>query len=162
MGVTQVQDSIYKHMANSRKSVVYLIAQPALSRNRRPLNLEPLYSHGEVCVVAPSPNPLTDSAFTPVQTYELIKERLKLFDPDNDFIVWAGGDKLLALLVGAAFAELDIWCYKYLRYERRRLPSGERTDDGATYVPELIDLTTDDDEETISHTGKEHSGELTP
>ena len=58
--------------------------------------------------------------------------------------MWAGGDTLSAVMVGMYLAQNEIWQFNWLRYERRRLPDGTRTDDGAKYVPVVIDLAYED------------------
>lgn len=122
----------------TRRPVVYLIAQPTVSRNKtKPFDLNPLYDHGEVQVVLPMGDSPT---FTPIKCMDVIEKRLEAFDPDIDFLVWAGGDTLAAVMVGLALAQMEIWCFRWLRYERARLPDGSRTDIGAKYTPVDIDL----------------------
>lgn len=100
--------------------------------------LNPLYIFGDVVTIVPSGDSPTQE---PQYCYETIDMRLKSFDPEIDFLVWAGGDVLTAIMVGMVLVSRDIWHFQWLRYERKRLPSGERTDEGATYIPTLIDLT---------------------
>lgn len=126
-----------------RRPVVYLIASPSLSRHKKPVNLTPLYDHGEVRVVCPQGESPT---FKPNLCCDVITERLAHFDPEVDFLTWAGGDALAAVMAGMVLVERGIWSFKWLRYERNRLPDGRRVDDGAKYEPILIDLT--DPEET--------------
>lgn len=71
---------------------------------------------------------------------DVIEARLAHFDPEIDYIAWAGGDALSAMMVGMALVGMEIWCYRWLRYERVRLANGQRTDEGAYYVPVTIDL----------------------
>ena len=121
-----------------RPSVVYLIAAPAISRRKPPVNLNPLYVHGEVQVVLPMGDSPT---FSPVKCFKIMDERLHSYDPDIDFLVWAGGDTLAAVMAGMLLAEREIWAFKWLQYNRFRLEDGTRTDDGASYAPVTIDLT---------------------
>lgn len=121
------------------RPTVYLIAQPTVSRRKAPPDLKPLYDHGEVQVVLP----LSDSpTFNPVKCYEIMEDRLAHFDPERDFIAWAGGDTLSAIMVGMMLINRDepIWKFNWLRYERFRQPDGRRTDEGAKYIPVVIDL----------------------
>lgn len=128
---------------NSSRPTVYLIAQSAPSRRKAPIQLGPLTEHGDVKAVLPLGNSPT---FHPKSCLEIIEESLfpsrggKEYDPEVDFLVWAGGDMLAAVMVGMILAEREIWCFKWLRYERHRLPTGERVDEGATYAPMVIDL----------------------
>lgn len=131
-------------MTDARRPTIYLIAQPTLSRRKPPLNLEPLYEHGEVQVVLP----MSDSpTFNPAHCYDMMEARLSKFDPAIDYLVWAGGDTLAAVMVGMILInqEEPIWCFNWLRYERFRNPDGSRTDIGAKYVPVVIDLRTSDE-----------------
>lgn len=127
----------------ARPAMVYLIAQPSISRRKTPVNITPLYQHGEVQLVLPQGDSPT---FTPKKCLEKMQDRLfpehgRQYDPEIDYLVWAGGDTLAALLTGMLLAEEEIWSFKWLRYERARLSNGDRTDDGAVYVPITIDLT---------------------
>lgn len=118
-------------------SVVYLILQPSISRTKEPPNLKPLYEHGEVTAVLPAGRA---PVFTPGECMEIIENKLADFHPETDYLAWAGGDALAALMAGMALANMDIWQFKWLRYERHRLPDGTRVHEGATYVPVDIDL----------------------
>lgn len=130
-------------VAPDRPAVVYLIAQPSLSRKKAPVNITPLYEHGELKLVLPQGDSPT---FAPKKCIDLMGKRLfpeegEEYNPDYDYLVWAGGDTLAALLTGMLLAEREIWSFKWLRYERARLADGSRTDEGATYVPITVDLT---------------------
>lgn len=117
--------------------MVYLIAQPTVSRTKKNMNLDPLYEHGEIKVVLP----VGDApAFSPNKCVSVMSARFKEFDPEQDFLVWAGGDTLAALMVGYLLHQRGFTVFNWLRYERKRLPDGTRTDDGAIYVPVRIDL----------------------
>lgn len=116
---------------------VFLIAQPMIQRRKKPPNLKPLYEHGEVQVIIPTSDSPT---FNAQKCYEMVENRLAGYDPEVDFLVWAGGDTLAALMAGMYLGNEDIWRFRWLRYERHRLPDGSRTDEGAKYVPVIIDL----------------------
>lgn len=122
-----------------RRPTVYLIAQPTVSRRKPPLVLNPLYEHGEVQVVLP----MSDSpTFKPIKCYEVMEERLSRFDPNLDYIVWAGGDTLSAVMVGMILVnrEEPVWKFNWLRYDRAKNADGSRSDVGAKYVSVVIDL----------------------
>jgi len=124
-------------MKTLRKPIVYLIAQPTVSRRKAPPNLAPLYKHGEVVPLLITGEQPT---FNPRSCFEVLEKRFQAFDPDIDYLVWAGGDTLAAVMAGMLLAERNIFCFNWLRYERFRLPTGERVDEGAIYVPVEIDL----------------------
>jgi hypothetical protein len=103
------------------------------------MDLSPLYEHGDLKVVLPVGDSPTNH---PDQSYCLMEERLATFDPEKDYLVWAAGDVLAAVMVGMILVNMEepIWKFNWLRYERARLPDGTRTHEGARYVPVLIDL----------------------
>lgn len=116
---------------------VYLIAQPTVSRNGSLPKLEPLAEHGDVRVLVPAGD---RPAFQPERTLDQIYRRLENFNPNEDFLVWAGGDTLAALLTGVALIDRNVEKFKWLRYERGRDSDGNRTDEGARYVPIEVNL----------------------
>jgi hypothetical protein len=101
------------------------------------MNLDPLYDHGELRVVLPTGDA---PAFRPGECMNTMAARFEHFDPELDFIVWAGGDTLAAVMVGFLLHERGFHVFNWLRYERRRLDDGSRTDDGAKYYPVKVDL----------------------
>jgi hypothetical protein len=120
-----------------RKPVVYLIAQPTVSRTKKNMNLDPLYNHGDLKVLIPAGE---SPAFNPTKCIEIMAARFEHFDPTVDFLVWGGGDTLSAVMAGFLLSERNIQVFNWLRYERKRLPDGTRVDDGAIYVPVKVDL----------------------
>jgi hypothetical protein len=136
--------------AVSRRPVVYLIAQPTVARNKKPLDLAQLYDHGEVQVLCPQGDSPT---FKPAACFNVMCDRFKDFDPDVDFLVWAGGDTLSAVMAGMLLVEQGYWYFQWLRFDRdRERGSGRRLDTGK-YVPVTVDLcdedyTYDPDDET--------------
>ncbi len=65
---------------------------------------------------------------------------LETFDPDKDFILWAGGDPLSCMLTGAVLAELGVLRYKYLRFEKDRARPEPGQQVSGFYVPVMVDL----------------------
>lgn len=132
-------------------ATVYLIAQPTKKRVHpkapreagRVLNLEPLNVYGRIVFLLEEDDYPT---FDPVGCFHLIKQRLHGFDPKVDYVAWAGGDTLGAVMAGIIFAHLGIRSIKWLRYERPKDPvTGLRTDNGARYVPVLITVDSPND-----------------
>lgn len=123
-----------KHMPT-----VYLIAQPTIPRRGKLPDLTPLYEHGEVQVLIQSGEYPT---FNPEQCYEHIKARLADFDPETDFLVWAGGDTLAAVITGVVLADMGFGWFRWLRHERGRDPVDPkiRTDAGSNYQPVMVDI----------------------
>lgn len=124
-------------MTSPRRPVVYLIAQPTVSRTKKPFDLQPLYQWGEVQVVCP---PGDSPTFAPQRCLTIMENRLEAFDPEVDFLVWAGGDTLSAVMAGMLLAERDIWRFQWLRFERdRETGTGRRLETGK-YAPVIVDL----------------------
>lgn len=132
---------------------VFLISQPTPSRFKEPPNLRPLYKHGEVVTVILSGERPARFAR---ECMDALEQRLSTFDPETDYLVWAGGDVLSAIMVGMYLAENEIWVFNWLRYDRRRLDDGSRVDDGAQYVPVVIDLS-DPDAPSVEQFGDDDS-----
>lgn len=68
-----------------------------------------------------------------------IRQKLKDFDPEKDYIVSSGGDPIVPLLVGSVLQTLGIREYSFLRWERERDLNNHLTKAGF-YVPVLINL----------------------
>lgn len=71
-----------------------------------------------------------------------LDERLVDFDPDEDYLLWAGGDALALLLVGAVLAGYRV---KWLRPDRKLDADGNRTR-AFSYFPVEVDLPAGDAE----------------
>ena len=98
-------------------SRVFLIAQPTIAKNGHLPDLTPLADYGEVTlVVEVGERP----AFKPGEVFNLAKDRLKDFDAETDYLVWAGGDTLSAVMAGAILTQLGHRFFRWLRFERGR------------------------------------------
>lgn len=116
---------------------VYLIAQPTINRQAKLPKLEPLSEYGEVfTVVRSGDNP----TFNPGRVLGIVFHRMKDFDAKLDYLVWAGGDTLAATMAGIVLERMQISEVRWLRYERKKLPNGQRTDEGARYVPVKVTI----------------------
>jgi hypothetical protein len=75
-----------------RRPTVFLIAQPTISRKKAPVDLAPLYEHGDVQVVLP----MSDSpTFTPVKCYEVMEDRLTSSIPNGTILCGQGVTRCL-------------------------------------------------------------------
>jgi hypothetical protein len=100
-------------------ATVYLLSQPTVSATGDMPNLRPLAAFGAIrTLVQTGNNPL----HRPLETLELIRRRLADFNPNEDYLVAAGGGALAALLVGVALAELDIPRVCWLSFRKHPLP----------------------------------------
>ncbi len=83
------------------------------------------------------------ASFRPAQARIQMRERLKDFNSDRDYVSIAGGDTLAQVLVGATLLELGHQFFNYLRFERSRLPDGTRDPASGAYIPLRVPLTSD-------------------
>jgi hypothetical protein len=128
-------------MPRPTHGTVYLIAQPTISRHGRQLlqNPAPLTRYGDLKVLVLSGE---FPSFNPERVLSLIRERLAKFDPTTDYLVWAGGDTLAAVLAGVALTQLGHTRVQWLRFDRGRDPADPdtRTDHDGRYIPVDIPL----------------------
>jgi hypothetical protein len=115
-----------------RKPKVYLIAQPTVDRNGRTPKLDKLDEYGEVVTVIRSGDTPSQR---PDKCLQIVIDRLEAFDPEVDYLVWAGGDSLAALMAGIVLERRGVQRVRWLKYDRPKLPNGQRTDIGAKYNP---------------------------
>ena len=116
---------------------VFLIAQPTVKRNGVQPDLTPLAKFGDVKVVLPSGD---NPSRRPSQAVRVIDDRLRNFDPATDFLAWAGGDTLSAIMVGYLMAEYHINAFTWLRFDREREQGTGRRLDTGYYTPVVVDM----------------------
>lgn len=98
-------------------SRVFLIAQPTIAKSGHLPDLTPLADYGEVTLVTEvGENP----SFKPGEVFQRAVDRLKDFDAENDYLVWAGGDTLSAVMAGAILMQHGHRFFRWLRFERGR------------------------------------------
>jgi hypothetical protein len=125
---------------------VFLIAQPTVAKDGSMPKLEALQEHGDVHVLVSAGD---SPSFRPNKTLDdILRQLAQLYKPDEDFIVWAGGDTLAAVLVGVALERQGHNEMTWLRYDRPYDPvQRKRVDEGARYVPIKIKLYDEETEE---------------
>jgi hypothetical protein len=122
---------------------VFLIAQPSVSKDGKFPRLELLAEHGEVHVlVAQGDQP----SFKPNRTLnDILRQLAELYKPEEDYLVWAGGDTLAAVLLGVALERHGYRNIRWLRIDRPYDPvQRKRVEEGAKYVAVQFDLYPDD------------------
>jgi hypothetical protein len=125
---------------NPNLPVVFVIAEPSIPKHMsgRVIDLAPLqeYSNDVRFLVMRGQTP----TFVPDGLYGQILASLNgQFDPKTDYLVWAGGDSLAALMAGMALGSMGIKRFRWLRHERSKLPDGTRDPSRGRYVPIWID-----------------------
>lgn len=115
----------------TKLSRVFLIAEPTVGRNRKTFRLEPLNKFG---TVVPIIRAGVNVRANPQMAYELVAEALKDYNPQEDYLVWAGGDTLVAVMVGVVLERMGMQSVNWLYYNREILPGGVRGDKGY-YTP---------------------------
>lgn len=115
--------------------VIYVISEPSVPKQAtgRMIDLSPLaeYSQDIRYLVLRGQAP----TFAPDGLYAQVRASLARFDPDRDYLTWAGGDALAAVMAGRALADLGITRFRWLRHERSKLPDGRRDPSRGRYVP---------------------------
>jgi hypothetical protein len=111
---------------------VFLIAEPSVRHNGEFPTLTPLAEYGDIKTVIPSSLYVSRHPDTAMQ---IIQTKMKDFDPERDYLVWAGGDTLGAVLVGAfLYSHVPEGVkIRWLRWQRNRDKDGKRTESGGTY-----------------------------
>lgn len=88
---------------------VWLLVASANTQNINPDALRP---YGEVTSIFPARH---NGAWNPEETIATLYAALQHFRP-GDYIVWMGGDTLIAILAGVAMERLGIEQVRWLRY----------------------------------------------
>ncbi len=120
-------------MMNKQNSRVFLIATPSVSSKGDFPKLEPLAEFGDIKVVVENGD---YPSFKPAEIYKKVVDRLKMYDAENDYLVWAGGDTLAAFMAGSALAQMGHRSFRWLRFERGiDRETGRRTNERGKYTP---------------------------
>lgn len=108
-----------------------------IQNTRYPADVSPAKIYGQIEYVLGTGDRTSSN---PDQSLRKLFSALEEFDPDKDFVLWAGGDPLSCMLTGGVLAELGILRYKYLRFEKDRSRSAPGEPVAGFYVPVLVDL----------------------
>lgn len=104
-----------------------------MQETRFQADVSPAAVYGEIQFIL-SPGDRTSS--TPDLVLRKLVSAMEIFNPEEDFIVWSGGDPLSAILTGVVLAELGKTRFKFLRYEKNRGKEGGP----GYYVPVVVDF----------------------
>ena len=84
------------------------------------------------------------SCSNPELSLEKLYSALEDFNPNEDFIVWAGGDPLSAILAGMVLLDLGVTKFRFLRFEKNRnIRPGQQVT--GFYSPVEVNLETETD-----------------
>jgi hypothetical protein len=111
---------------------VYLVQQPPATSKGWTPDISKAAEHGQVKVMLTSGD---RPAYHPDRCRRLLLDKLARFDPNHDFILWAGGDAWGLFLTGTVLHELGHRSYRFLRYERGVDAQGQRVHGQYYYVP---------------------------
>lgn len=75
----------------------------------------------------------------PIKSIFNVRQKLRDFNPDKDYIINSGGDPINGILVGSVLLTLGIKKFTFLRWDRTKDLNGRVTNVGF-YVPVTIDL----------------------
>lgn len=104
-----------------------------MQETRFQADVSPAQVYGEIQFVL-APGDRTSSS--PDLALKKLVKALEFFKPEEDYVVWSGGDPLSAILTGAVMAELGITRFKFLRFEKNRSKDGGP----GFYVPVVVDF----------------------
>lgn len=107
------------------KPKVFVISQPSLRKDGWLPNISGLSKYGEIELLL---QPGEDPEQNPRLCLLRLTERLTTFNPDQDYLVWIGGDTLGAVLVGVALADLGFDHVRWLRWQRPGRGDPKRND----------------------------------
>jgi len=116
---------------------VFIVNRPVTKNSSSfTYDVSPAQEFGEVVFLFDSTQ-RPEPSENPSAARQHILSTLENFDPDDDFIVWAGGDPLGMLLVSA---HLGAWhnSVKYLKWEKERDLSGRVV--GGHYIPLTVKI----------------------
>lgn len=117
--------------------MVYLINQPTIAKNGYAPNLTSLAKYGEIKILLETGR---QPDFDTPGCLNLIHSRLSTFDPDTDYIAWAGGAPLAVALTTAALMILGIYRVRWMRLDRAHGKDGTRDASKGKFVPVVVDL----------------------
>ena len=88
-----------------------------LQATRHQADVGPAAVYGDILFVL---SPGDRTCANPELSLEKLRRGLQHFRPAEDFIVWAGGDPLSAIITGAVMLEMGVTKFRFLRFEKNR------------------------------------------
>lgn len=114
-----------------KDSTVYLLQEPTSEKD-----LSSAAKYGRI-------SPIIYAHEKPMQSIQQTMNRiyncLEQFDPENDYICFAGGDPIIPFLAGVAMERIGFESVKYLVWNRDRGLDGSKTGTGF-YIPKSIPI----------------------
>lgn len=110
---------------------VFLIQVPSVPRHTGQVrDISALNGFGEVSPLLERPD---NPSYDPAYAIERIREKLSGFRPNRDYIAAAGGNNLGMILAGWALRDLGHRNFRYLHWEKMKLPGGKRDPERGSY-----------------------------
>lgn len=107
-------------------SRVFVVHDRSAGVDGRPVNLSAALSYGRLVPIFQERDwPGMNSE----QGCRQIERRLRTYDPEKDFLLWAGGDPMALVMLGAWLFGNGIDQSRWLRHNRKRDAQGNRTDE---------------------------------
>ena len=88
-----------------------------LQATRYQADVSPAAVYGEILFVLSAGD---RTCSNPELSADKLYSALKEFDPQEDYIVWAGGDPLSAIMTGMILMDLGVTKFRFLRFEKSR------------------------------------------
>ena len=88
-----------------------------LQATRHQADVSPAAVYGEIRFVLSAGD---RTCANPELSMERLRRELSDFNPQQDFIVWAGGDPLSAIVAGMVLIDMGITKFRFLRFEKNR------------------------------------------
>lgn len=116
---------------------VYVVHAPRIARDGAMPDLTPAAKFGSLSTLLEAGE---HAAMYPDRAREKIAKRMDRFNPEEDFLMWVGGDPVALMIVSAELCRRGILRYTWLRFSRKKDPAtGQRTE-VPEYYPVIIDV----------------------
>jgi hypothetical protein len=103
-----------------------------IQSTRHQADVTPAEAYGDVEFIL---TPGDRTSLNPDLVMAKLCKGLKEFKPDEDYILWSGGDPLSFMLTGWCLSQLGVKKFRYLRYEK---PDVRRGKSAPFYIPVTV------------------------
>lgn len=121
-----------------QEAVVYIVQEPPVSHRDGVQISKDLTSAQRYGIIKCILTQQEIASRAPGPYYNKMLRELQDFNPDRDYICFAGGDPVALSLAVLALRNLNFREVKFLRWERDRPVNGDRT--AGYYIPQILPL----------------------